>query len=93
MYKKQMKLQKLICIAAIIASALVFVYALGLLTDLYDALYTTMPNPYDLTETDVPGSIIWGVRVEKTFISYLARETATLSLLQPPSRLRGPKFM
>ncbi len=59
MYKKQMKLQKLICIAAIIASALVFVYALGLLTDLYDALYTTMPNPYDLTETDVPGSIIY----------------------------------
>ncbi len=59
MYKKQLKLQKLICIAAIIASALVFVYALGIMTDLYDALYSTMMNPYDLTETDVPGSYIY----------------------------------
>ena len=59
MYKKQLKLQKIICIAAIIASALVFVYALGIMTDLYDAFYSTMMNPYDLTETDVPGSMIY----------------------------------
>lgn len=59
MYKKQLKLQKLICIAAIVAAAIVFVYALGIMTDLYDALYSTMMNPYDLTETDVPGSYIY----------------------------------
>ncbi len=59
MYKKQMKLQKLICIAAIIVCAIAFVYSLGLMTDLYDALYSTMMNSYDLTETDVPGSIIY----------------------------------
>lgn len=59
MYKKQMKLQKLICIAAIIACAITFVYSLGLMTDLYDALYSTMMNSYDLTETDVPGSILY----------------------------------
>ena len=59
MYKKQLKLQKLICIAAVVAAAIVFVYALGIMTDLYDALYSTMMNPYDLTETDVPGSYIY----------------------------------
>ena len=59
MYKKQMKLQKLICIAAIIACAITFVYSLGLMTDLYDTLYSTMMNSYDLTETDVPGSILY----------------------------------
>jgi len=59
MYKKQIKCQKLLCIAAIAACALTFLYALGLMTDLYDALYSTMRNPYDLTETDVPGSILY----------------------------------
>ncbi len=59
MYKKQIKCQKLVCLAAIIACAITFLYALGIMTDLYDALYSTMRNPYDLTETDVPGSIIY----------------------------------
>lgn len=59
MYKKQIKCQKLLCIAAIIACALAFLYALGIMTDLYDALYSTMMNPYDLTDTDVSGSIIY----------------------------------
>ena len=59
MYKKQIKCQKILCIAAIIACALTFLYALGFMTDLYDALYSTMRNPYDLTETDVPGSILY----------------------------------
>ena len=59
MYKKQIKCQKLLCILAIVACAITFLYALGLMTDLYDALYSTMRNPYDLTETDVPGSILY----------------------------------
>ena len=59
MYKKQMKAQRVICLLSIVASALVFLYSLGLLTDLYDSLYPTMMNPYDLTDTDVPGSIIY----------------------------------
>lgn len=59
MYKKQIKCQKLLCILAIVACAVTFLYALGLMTDLYDALYSTMRNPYDLTETDVPGSILY----------------------------------
>ena len=59
MYKKQIKCQKLLCIAAVITCAITFLYALGIMTDLYDALYSTMRNPYDLTETDVPGSILY----------------------------------
>ena len=59
MYKKQIKCQKLLCILAIVACAITFLYALGLMTDLYDALYSTMRNPYDLTETDVPGLILY----------------------------------
>ena len=41
MYKKQIKCQKILCIAAIIACALTFLYALGFMTDLYDALYAS----------------------------------------------------
>ena len=59
MYRKQMKLQRIICLFALIAAALVFIYSLGMLTDLYDSLYPMMRNPDDLTETDVPGSIIY----------------------------------
>ena len=59
MYKTQMKLQRIICLFALIAAALVFIYSLGMLTDLYDSLYPMMRNPDDLTETDVPGSIIY----------------------------------
>ena len=36
MYKKQMTLQRIVCFLLLIASALVFVYSLGLMTDLYD---------------------------------------------------------
>ena len=59
MYKKQLKLQKLLCLLAICSSVLVFLYSLGIMTDLYDTLYSTMRNPSDLTQTDVPGSIVY----------------------------------
>lgn len=59
MYKTQMKLQKILCLLAILASALVFIYSLGLMTDLYDSLYGTMTDPNDLTKTTVPGSIVY----------------------------------
>ncbi|MBO2517057.1 MAG: hypothetical protein CW338_07295 [Clostridiales bacterium] len=36
MYKKQLFWQRIICLAALIASALVFAYSLGIMTDLYD---------------------------------------------------------
>lgn len=42
MYKKQMTVQKVICLLSVIASVLMFVYALGLMTELYDSLYPAM---------------------------------------------------
>lgn len=59
MYKKQMAFQRIVCMAVLIASALVFVYSLGLMTDLYDSLYSTMMDPEDLESTTVQGSIIY----------------------------------
>ncbi len=59
MYKKQMIVQKILCLAAIIMSAVVFLYSLGIMTDLYDSLYSTMRNPNDYTQTDVAGSIVY----------------------------------
>ena len=59
MYKKQLKLQKFLCLLAICSSAVIFLYALGIMTDVYDTLYSTLRNPADLTQTDVPGSIIY----------------------------------
>ena len=59
MYKKQLTLQKVLCLLAIGSSVIIFLYALGIMTDLYDTLYSTMRNPADLTQTDVPGSIVY----------------------------------
>ena len=59
MYRKQMKFQKLVCFALLAASALVFIYSLGLVTDLYDAFYFAIPNPNRLDRTDVAGARIY----------------------------------
>lgn len=59
MYKIQMTFQKIACYLAVISGAVSFVYSLGIMTDLYDSLYFTMRNPKDLTQTQVPGSIIY----------------------------------
>ena len=59
MYKKQLIVQKIICFAALAVSALVFLYALGMMTDLYDSLYFTMMDPTNPDDTWVPGSQIY----------------------------------
>lgn len=59
MYKKQMTFQRIVCFALLIASALVFVYSLGIMTDLYDALYSTIRNPKKPDITRVTGSRIY----------------------------------
>ncbi len=59
MYKAQIKFQKIICLFCLITGALVFIYSLGLVTDLYDSLFSTMMDPEDLTDTWVEGSIIY----------------------------------
>jgi hypothetical protein len=54
-------------------------YALGIMTDLYDTLYSTMKNPANLSETDVPGSIVYYNM--QAFNSYFLRESIVLILI------------
>lgn len=59
MYKKQIKAQKLLCLAAIIVSGVFFIYSLGIMTDLYDSFYSTMRNVNDIWNSSVEGSQIY----------------------------------
>lgn len=59
MYRRQLMWQKILCFAAIAISAVVFLYALGLMTDLYDSLYYTMMDPTNPDDTWVTGSRIY----------------------------------
>ena len=59
MYKKQMTMQRITCLMSIFASALIFLYALGLMTDLYDMLYTMVPVPDDPNSVKVAGAMIY----------------------------------
>lgn len=59
MYKKQLLFQRILCFAVIAVCAAVFVYSLGIMTDLYDSLYNTIRNPEKLEKTTVTGSRIY----------------------------------
>lgn len=59
MYKKQMTFQRIICFLCIAAGALVFLYALGMMTDLYDMLYNMIPYPDDPSSAKVEGAMIY----------------------------------
>lgn len=59
MYKKQMKLQKAVCLLVLAASVIVFLYALGIMTDLYESLYFTIRNPDNPDRNPVAGSLIY----------------------------------
>ena len=62
MYKKQMKFQKAVCLLVLVASVIVFLYALGIMTDLYDALYTTIgapDKPDNTRRNSVAGAFIY----------------------------------
>lgn len=56
MYKKQMLFQRIICYALLFAAVLVFVYSLGIMTDLYDALYL---HSEDLENPAVQGAEVY----------------------------------
>lgn len=57
MYKKQMTLQRIVCFAALAAGALVFLYSLGLMTDLYDNAFYYYAE--DIANPMVAGSEIY----------------------------------
>ena len=60
MYKKQLTWQKILCFAALAACGLMFVYSLGLSTDLYDGLFYALPEEAKLETAE------W---LEKVFVS------------------------
>ena len=59
MYKKQVKLQKILCLALLAVSAMIFIYSLGIMTDLYDALYSTIRSAKNLDKSTVTGSRVY----------------------------------
>ncbi len=59
MYKKQLGFQKIACLLAMVASAIWFIYSLGMITDIHDALRFTMRDPNNLENTKVAGSILY----------------------------------
>jgi len=59
MYKKQVKLQKILCLALLAVSAMIFLYSLGIMTDLYDALYSTIRSAKNLDKSTVTGSRVY----------------------------------
>lgn len=59
MYKKQLIFQKIVCMAMLAMSAIVFLYSLGIMTDIYNTLYYTMPNPNNIYSSKVSGSAIY----------------------------------
>ena len=64
MYKKQMILQRIACYALLMAAALVFVYSLGLMTDLYENRLGYYAEDYYRYQADpstlmVPGAEIY----------------------------------
>ena len=71
MYKKQLKIQKIVCLLALVVAVILFLYSLGIMTDLFDSLYSTLrirveedPNSatgYTITasERNVAGSMVY----------------------------------
>lgn len=61
MYKKQMTWQKILCFAALAACGIMFLYALGLSTDLFDGLFYALPEEAKLatSKVNVPGAEIY----------------------------------
>lgn len=54
-----MSFQRIICLLSIVASVIVFLYSLGIMTDLYDTLYTMVPYPDDPSSVRVAGAYIY----------------------------------
>lgn len=59
MYRKHLKIQKYICLLCVIAAAVSFVYALGMITDIYDALYAAVNMKGDPSKDKVAGAHIY----------------------------------
>ncbi len=58
MFKTQIKFQRILCLVALICAVLTFVYALGIMTDVYN-LYGTMDPDYPYDYYEVEGAQIY----------------------------------
>lgn len=75
MYKKQMKFQKILCLLVLFSCALVFVYSLGFMTDIYDSLYYAYTPGYleeGMNIDDIPDEELswYGIEVRGATIYY-----------------------
>ena len=59
MYKKQMILQRIVCYALLVAAALVFIYSLGIMTDMYECKFAYYAEGYEKTPPKVAGTEIY----------------------------------
>ena len=61
MYKKQLTWQKILCFAALVACGVLFLYSLGLSTDLFDGLFYALPEEAKLatSKVNVPGAEVY----------------------------------
>lgn len=62
MYKKQMVFQKILCLLTLISGGIVFLYSLGIMTDIYDSLFKTLTidsATHKVIRTKVPGAEIY----------------------------------
>lgn len=59
MYKKQLVFQKIACLFSVIAAAVSFIYSLGMMTDIYDCLYSTIRDPSNPALDRVAGARIY----------------------------------
>lgn len=61
MYKKQLTWQKILCFAALAACGILFLYSLGLSTDLFDGLFYALPEEAKLAtaKVNVPGAEVY----------------------------------
>lgn len=71
MYKKQLKAQKILCLVALVVAVILFLYALGLSTDLYDTLNGALritaveskvegeDYTWSVSERSVPGAMVY----------------------------------
>ena len=59
MYKAQLTCQKILCFAALTVCGLMFLYSLGMSTDLYDGLFYSLPEESKIEDVKIPGSEIY----------------------------------
>lgn len=59
MFKSQMKCQKILCLVCLILTAVLFVYAIGFVTSIYDQYFFTLDKDLGMDYTRVEGTLFF----------------------------------